>query len=233
MEVPAGGVMVQKPKNLTQYTLPIIQKPDFTSYSYFVSDSNKGAYQLVETWPNWAFKQYVVCGPSGHGKTHLGHILKDLTQGVFFNSGSITSEILINIKANNSYIIDDINAIPDASLLFHFYNLALENKCNVIYLSDKVPSQLDFGIADVNSRFRSLPIIELAQPDDEFCRAIIKKILSDWQVNIMDEVIDYLLVHTSRSLTDIQANLNVLNQQSLIDKRNITIPFIKRVLNVK
>lgn len=233
MELPVGGIMAQKPKNPTQYTLPIIQKPDFTSYSYFVSNGNKGAYQLVETWPNWLFKQYVICGPSGYGKTHFGHILKDLTQGVFLNPSNISAEILMNIEENNNYIVDDIHAIEDASWLFHFYNVVLEKKCKVVYLADHPPSQLDFGIADVNSRFRSLPIIELAQPDDEFCRAIIKKILSDWQVSIADEVIDYLLVHTSRSLTDIQSNLNVLNQQSLIEKRNITIPFLKRVLNVK
>lgn len=221
--------MDQNPK---QYTLPLIQQPDFTSYSYFVSQSNAPAYQLVELWPHWSFKRYIICGPSGYGKTHLGHILGDLTDGVCVNAADITSELLEAIQPNQTYIVDDIHLIQLPRLLFHFYNLTVEKGCSVIYIMDTVPSQRDMGLPDLNSRLRSLPVIELPQPDDNLCRAIIKKVFLDLQINVADEVVDYMLVHMSRSLSDIQHTIQLLNQKSMEFKRNITIPFVKLVLGI-
>lgn len=216
-----------------QYTLPLIHRPDFTSYSYFISASNKAAYHLMETWPDWIFKQYIVCGPSGYGKTHLGYILKDRTQGTFLDVQDINLDQLMNISPKSTYIIDNIHAIKIPDILFHFYNLMVENNCCVVYLSEIPPGKLDTGLADLNSRLRSLPVIELFQPEDELCYAIIKKVFSDLQLNISEETIDYLLTHTSRNLTDVHKNLELLNQKSLEQKRNITISFIKSILNVK
>jgi chromosomal replication initiation ATPase DnaA len=218
--------MGQSPK---QYTLPLIQEPDFTSYSYFVSQSNKAAYQLVELWPDWPFKRYVVVGPKGHGKTHLGHILRDLTRGIFINASDITTEVLEAIKPKETYIVDDIHLAQSPALVFHFYNLTLENDCTVVYLSGVAPGQYDMGLPDLNSRFRSLAVIELPQPDDDLCRAIIRKVFLDLQVSVADEVVEYMLAHMSRSLTDIHHNIQLLNQRSMEAKRNITIPFIKSV----
>lgn len=225
-----GDPMGQSPK---QYTLPLIQQPDFTSYSYFVSESNQPAYQLVEAWPNWPFKRYVICGPNGYGKTHLGHILTDLTDGIFIKASDITTEILETIQLNQRYIIDDLHLISQSRLLFHFYNLTVEKGCSVVYLSDVPPSQRDMGLPDLNSRLRSLPVIELPQPDDNLCRAIIKKVFLDLQINVADEVVEYMLAHMSRSLTDIHYSIQLLNQKSMELKRNITIPFIKTVLDIR
>lgn len=229
--MPVGETMGQKSKPL-QYTLPIIQAPDFTSYSYFVSSSNEEAYQLIKTWPNWQFKRYVIYGPSGYGKTHLGHILKDLIQGVFLDVRELNPSTYDTIQPHSSYVIDNLQAMEDPRLIFHFYNITLEKNCTVIYLSELAPGKLDTKLADLNSRLRSLPTIELSPPDDKLCKAIIKKIFADLQINVSDEIIDYIMIHTSRNLTDIQLNLKILNHQSLTEKRNITIPFIKNILNI-
>ena len=222
--------MDQSPK---QYTLPLIQEPDFTSYSYFVSQSNKAAYQLVESWPEWQFKHCVVYGPDGHGKTHLGHILRDLTQGVFISTPDINQNLLEAIKFNEIYIVDDIHLAQDPRLLFHFYNLTLEKDCSIVYLSKIAPGQFDMGLPDLNSRFRSLSVIELSQPDDDLCRAIIRKVFLDLQISVADEVVEYMLAHMSRNLTDIHHNIQLLNQNSMELKRNITIPFIKSVHGIR
>ncbi|MDP3936221.1 MAG: DnaA/Hda family protein [Alphaproteobacteria bacterium] len=220
-------------KSPKQYTLPLIQEPDFTSYSYFVSQSNKAAYQLVELWPEWPFRRHVIFGPTGHGKTHLGHILRDLTQGIFINAIDINADVLEAIKPKETYIVDDIHRIQQPVLLFHFYNLTLENDCSVVYLSSRAPGQHDMGLPDLNSRLRSLAVIELPQPDDDLCRAIIRKVFLDLQIIIADEVVEYMLAHMSRSLTDIHYNIQLLNQRSMEMKRNITIPFLKSLQGVR
>lgn len=227
-----GGEAMDQKLKLLQYTLPIMQAPDFTSYSYFVSHSNQDAYQLIETWPNWPFKRCVIYGPSGHGKTHLGHILKDLMQGIFLDTQELNEGMYPTIQPNACYVVDNLQAMQDPKLLFHFYNFTLENDCTVVYLSEAAPGKIDTRLADLNSRLRSLPVIELPSPDDELCRAIIKKIFADLQVSISEEIVEYIIVHTSRNLTDLHLNLKLLNQRSLEEKRGITIPFIKNVLKI-
>lgn len=220
-------------KSLKQYTLPLIQQPNFTSYSYFVSESNAPAYQLVALWPHWPTKRYVVYGPTGYGKTHFGHILRDLTNGVFLPATQLNSLVLENIQPKTCYIVDDIHEIQEPSQLFHFYNLTVENDCAAVYLSNFAPGQYDMGLPDLNSRFRSLALIELPQPDEPLCKAIIKKVFSDLQIAVGEEVIDYMLGHMSRSLTDIHQSIQLMNQISLEQKRKITIPFIKELFNIK
>jgi chromosomal replication initiation ATPase DnaA len=224
---------MNQPPSFAQYTLPLIRNPDFTSYSYFVSESNRAAYQLIETWPNWMVKRYVVWGPSGYGKTHFGHILKDRTQGIFLTARHIDRTMLETITNNSVYIIDDIHRLESPEMLFHFYNLTLEKECWVVYLSNTPPGQLDTKLADLNSRLRSLPLLEIQQADDNMCCAIMKKVFADLQIDVSDTVVHYLLAHTSRNLTDIHQNIQRLNQLSLEQKRNITIPLIKASLDVK
>lgn len=216
-------------KNLKQYTLPLIQQPNFTSYSYFVSQSNAQAYQLVEKWPEWPAKRYVIYGPTGYGKTHLGNILRDLTEGVFLSADEIVPDIFETLQPKTCYIVDDIQDTQNPTWLFHFYNLILENSCPVVYLSTLAPGQHDTGLPDLNSRLRSIALIELPQPDESLCKAIIKKVFSDLQIAVGEEVVDYMLNHMSRSLTDIHQSIHVLNQTSLEQKRKVTIPLIKEL----
>jgi chromosomal replication initiation ATPase DnaA len=218
---------------MEQLQLPLLIEPNFSQYSYFVSESNKHVYGLINTWPNWSFSSYVVYAPAGYGKTHLAHIFKDCLNGVYLKVSEITEDVIISMSSGTLYLIDECNvkSLIDPSLLFHFYNMALEKKCTTMYFCKESPQNINFGLEDLNSRLRSIPSIEILQPDDLLCEAIMKKQFSDLQVLVSDEVIHFLLTHASRSLTDIQKNIEKLNTEALKQKRNITIPFIKETLS--
>lgn len=213
-----------------QYTLPIINRPDFTSYSYVVGRANKGVYGLIESWPNWPFKQCVVYGPAGYGKTHFGRILADFQSANFLLAKDINEDTIGSFGNNQAYVIDEIESAEDFSMLFHFYNSAVTHECFVVYLMEQAPGKTDFLLQDLNSRMRSLMTFEISQPDDDLCKAIIRKIFIDHSILVSDAVVNYLLMHTSRNLADIQRNINLLNQRALEEKRNITIPFLKSIL---
>lgn len=213
-----------------QYTLPVVYTPDFTPYSYVVGHANEAVYNLITRWPNWPFKQCIVYGAKGYGKTHFGRVLADCQNGKFWEVLDINEERLALISQNDAYVIDRVEACEDFSLLFHFYNIAQAKNCSVVYLMEKPPGKQDFLLPDLNSRMRSLMTFELMQPDDLLCEAIIKKIFADYNLLVSDDVVGYLLRHTSRNLLDIQTNIKRLNQASLEEKRNITVPFLKTIL---
>ena len=46
---------------------------------FYVSPSNREAYDFISSWPKWIRKIVNIFGPSGSGKSHLASILKSKT----------------------------------------------------------------------------------------------------------------------------------------------------------
>ena len=60
----------------------ILKFPSQQAYKkedFYVSPSNKEAYDFIVSWPKWARRIVNIFGPSGSGKTHLSSILKNKT----------------------------------------------------------------------------------------------------------------------------------------------------------
>ena len=64
-------------------------------------------------------------------------------------------------------------------------------------------------------------------------RGIIIKISKDKGLLLSDTVINYILNHVERSYSIINLFINELDQLSLIKKKKITIPFIKKLIEGK
>ena len=70
-------------------------------------------------------------------------------------------------------------------------------------------------------------------PTDDVLRGIITKISRDKGLLLSDNVINYILSHVERSYSIINIFINELDQLSLIRKKKITIPFIKKFIAAK
>ena len=66
--------------------------------------------------------------------------------------------------------------------------------------------------------------------DDELMRILIFKQFSNFSIVISEEVINYLVKILPREVPKILSIISEINQNSLISKRKITIPFIKQIL---
>ena len=65
------------------------QKEDF-----YVSPSNREAYDFINSWPKWIKRIINIFGPSGSGKTHLTSILKSKTSCLHINSNELKLKII-------------------------------------------------------------------------------------------------------------------------------------------
>ena len=70
-------------------------------------------------------------------------------------------------------------------------------------------------------------------PTDDVLRGIIIKISKDKGLLLSDIAINYIISHVERSYSIINNFINELDQLSLIRKKKITVPFIKKYIESK
>jgi DnaA family protein len=86
------------------------------------------------------------------------------------------------------------------------------------------------NLADLSSRINSVNKVDISMIDDELMRILIFKQFSNFSIVISEEVINYLVKILPREVPKILSIISEINQNSLISKRKITIPFIKQIL---
>ncbi len=88
-----------------------------------------------------------------------------------------------------------------------------------------------FKLKDLESRLRSFNYIEIDNPDDLLLNNLLIKLLSDKQIIVKnDEIFAYILKRINRTYLDIFKFVEKVDKLSLETKRELTIPFIKKLL---
>ena len=134
------------------------------------------------------------------------------------------------MSAHKALILDDLERFPLGESLFHLYNTALEMNCSLLLLAQRAPKDWDFQLADSRSRLLSRPSVAVGQPDDMVLMAVLIKLFSDRQLHVPFEVVQYILSRIERSFSALRSLVRHIDATSLEQKRNITIPFVKTVL---
>lgn len=186
-----------------------------------MSGCNQEAHQWIMRWPDWSSYAVIVYGPIGSGKTHLGHIWTARAKA------QIQPRLISDLKGNA--LIDHIETI-EPKMLLHFLNLAKENGWSLLLTSVAAPKKLPFTLPDLTSRLLALPATPIAPPDDEALAAVMRKQFSDRQLKVDEEVIAYIAPRIERSFSKISELVEILDRASLADRKNITIPFVRKTL---
>lgn len=195
---------------------------------FVVSPANRYAYSLITNWPeNWNSNAVLIYGPSGSGKTTLAEIWKKKTAATFIKPDDIYSG---KLSGKKNYIIDDIEKVHDEVALFHFFNLVKERKGYILFTSCKHPQNLNIRLPDLKSRINAIPSAGLDNPDDELIRTLLLKNFVEHQLKVGMDVIDYMVMRIDRSFSVINNIVDILDRESLKEKKNITVPFVKNVL---
>lgn len=210
---------------MSQYALPIVLPPVFSEDNFYVSNCNRSAHQWVTRWPDWPGNALFLYGPSGAGKTHLGHIWAARASAAIFDA--LPSPDALQGHA----LIENIDRMRDERQLLHLLNYAKEQRHALLLTSLLPAAQLPFTLPDLTSRLKALPSAGIAAPDDEALIAAFRKQFADRQLKVEDDVITFLLPRMERSFATLAATVEKLDSQALAEQRNLTIPFLKRVLD--
>ncbi len=206
--------------------------PSMGREDYIVSSINKDAVIWLDIWPNWPSLGFIVCGPTGSGKSHLASALKTLSHGFIIEAKNLEESKLDDITKNKCLIIEDINKFKSEKLLLHIYNLMVERKNNLMFTSNLPISDINFKLLDLKSRILSMPQINIGLPDDELLKSLLVKQFADKGVLVDFEVINYLIKRIDRSFESIIKMVSRINTLSLEKSKKITIPFLKNVFKL-
>ena len=199
---------------------------------YYVSPSNKEAFDFVNSWPKWIKRIANIFGPSGSGKTHLTSILKSKTSTLIIESNRLNDEIFYEFKTKEALIIENLNENISENLLFSLWNLALQDNKYLLITSIEPIIKYKFKLPDLKSRTDSSLMIGLNLPNDDLISVIIAKNFSDKQIKIEKKHIDFIIKRIDRSYEKISQFISILDKYSLKKGSPFSLKIIKEVLNM-
>ena len=215
-----------------QLILNLRSLPSMGRNDYFVSEVNKEAVSWLDSWPNWTTFGFIVCGPLGSGKSHLAQVLKTLSHGDIIEAKDISNKNIDQLSEKKCLIIENLESLTSETLLFHLYNMLLENKNNLMLTSKFNVSQINFELPDLKSRLLSMPQVSIGFPDDRLLKNLLIKQFLDKGILVEMDVIDYLIKRIDRSFEAISKLVAKIDFKSLEKAKKITIPFIKNTIKL-
>lgn len=213
--------------SMKQQTLPLALPASVSFQDYIIGSSNQAAYDALMGEAPWASHAMLLHGEQGCGKTMLGHVWAQ-EAGAMLLPSALPEECLAEIS-NQSYVLDDYEqAAPDA--LFHLLNQCKAHDATLLLTSQYGQSAIPFALPDLCSRLRALPTLTIAPPDDEMLSALLMQLFVERQLKTDASIIRYIIPRMQRSFAAAYALVEALDALSLSEKRAITLPLVRQVL---
>ena len=221
-----GNPMNEQNQLLINFNL----KKDYDEQDFYVSSSNKYAFNIINGWPKWLKRTVNLYGEQYSGKSHLSKIFETKTTCLNIESINFTNEILLKFKTKQALIIENFNFNIPEKLLYSLINIVEQENKYLLITSLKPLNKFDFKLKDLNSRINNCLFVEIGAPDDELIYALIVKNFSDRQINIDKKIIEYIIKRINRSYKDIFLFIYKVDQLSLQKGKPINLSIIKKIL---
>jgi len=230
--------------------------PRYTFDTFVVGPFNQLAHaaaQAVIQNPGLSYNPLFVYGKTGHGKTHLiqavGNYFKksNTNRKVFYVTSERFTQDLVNaIRSGRAHsfkdqyrqydvlIMDDIQFIADKEKtqeeLFHLFNAMHDNNKQIVFSSDRHPSQmLDFEDR-LKGRFSAGMIAEIPAPDIESRIAIISSKVEQNNFLINKEIIEYVAENIQGNIRELEGVLNTIVCKTQIKGKALTQSEVQSII---
>ncbi len=175
-------------------------------------------------------------GATSSGKTHLclSAYEESKKNKIYYNEENISDFNKKNIEDLELLILDDFDLIINnhnlEEKLFYIINDLIIRKKS-IFLTSSVPvNEIKFKLKDLKTRVCSDQILEIQELDDFEKINLLHKIAKNRGWILPDNVSKFILNHFDRDLYFLCNVIRNIDERSLSEKKNITIPFIKKII---
>ena len=219
-----------KMKDLSQTIIKFDYEQNFKDQDFFISNSNKHIFNLLDVWPKWEKNFLNIIGEKFSGKTHIINIFLEKFKGIKISSKKLDNEFLKKIKIYQNIVLEDLDEVVDENLLYTFLNIIDQDNKYLIITTKKPITNIEFKLKDLKSRSSNFLLLNIEKPDDELIFALILKNLSDRQISIEKKLIDYVIKRIDRSYSKIFDFIYKIDEISLKKKKSIDLKIIKEAL---
>ena len=213
---------------MKESTLDLRPREQFTLARYRIGLNESLLDCLDSSYNLW------LVGPPFVGKTHLANALVARSEGGILVDDPAYE--LLGLESFALVVFDDIEQWIGTrsfeSQLVGLYEQLGTRDGRIVVTSRRWINEIDFALADLESRMRLFSRYELQPlPGDERIR-LFNDIAKDRGIEITKEVSEFLQIRIGRSQDNLLATLDLLDQESILEQRRITVPFIKKALKL-
>ncbi len=230
---------------MLQLPLSVALRVDATFDNFYISPANTWVVDALQHFcqqPN-EFYAYL-WGPSGTGVSHLlqasqhrlqSHNIQYLPLAEIIHYDYSAQDILSGLETLDIVVIDDIQHIAGngdwEEALFYLFNRMRDTGKKLLIGGHQSNTHLPVNLPDLQSRLQWGESYRLEPLDDDAKKQVLIDRSASMGLSIKEDVVQFMLNHCGRNLTDLMELLEQLDQVCLIEKRAVTIPFVKSVLS--
>lgn len=178
-----------------------------------------------------------IVGRNAEALTSLTAAVTDNSQSHFIylwgEKGCGKSHLLSACKAIGARVADDVHLLSnDAQIeLFNVYNQLKETGGILITAGLHAPSQM--GLRDDLATRLAWGLVYQLQPLNDLDKArALKNHAKERGIKLPDDVIEYCLRYLRRDLPTLMATLDALDEWSLTAHKPVTVPMLKKLLQL-
>lgn len=223
--------MAGRDRSPSQLPLDLASAPGFKREDFLEAPGNAAALALVDTYPDWPAPVVCLVGPPGSGKSHLAAMFAEAAGARSVRAADLAAAAVPEALAEGALVVEDLAPGGfDEAALFHLLNLAKETGAHLLFTARQAPSGFALATADLASRLRAIPTVEIAPADDALLAAVLVKLFADRQVAVDEPTIQYLLARMERSVSGAEALVRAIDRAALAARRPVTRAFAAEVL---
>ncbi len=196
-----------------------IQPPSSPTLDNFIVGSNAETLHSLKMAIDGANEARFIYlwGAPGSGKSHLLQACNDLAH-----------ERNLSLS-----VVDDVHTLDEEAQieLFNYFNQLRTAGGILITSGSAAPTQMGLR-DDLATRLAWGLVYQLHPLTDEEKAQALKTHARERGMKLPDDVVDYCLRYLRRDLPTLLAVLNALDQWSLVEKKPVTVPMLKKLLQL-
>lgn len=230
--------------SLPQLTLALFDDAHLDLDDY-ITGPNQFALDALEQWRDRSGPWFVMlAGAPGTGKSHLIQAtLRQLGQpqgaarSMYIPLAEVATfgaSIVDDLEALDFLAIDDIDLIAGDRIweraIFDLYNRTLAANAYLLIASSSGPRGFNFELADLRSRLSAGLVCQLGELSDEDKLRVLQHRATRRALVLPDKVARYLITRLPRDMRELNELFERLDRASMSAGRELTIPFVREVL---
>lgn len=213
-------------------------RTDASFANFFVASANQTLIHALRDWLQQGVGAFYLHGVEHSGRSHLLQAVCREVDAIYLPLAELReqnpADVLDALESAPIICLDDVDAVIDDAAwceqLFHLFNRCIQNGARLLMSANRASANLGCALPDLQSRLQTGGDFRLQTLSDDDLLLALQLRARDRGIELGDDVAAFILARQPRAFPALLLLLDQLDKQSLTEKKRITIPFVKSVI---